>query len=105
MPSSLLEPVEDSRGKDDTDGSKGQWVQIASGPLNAAAPGEDKSFHAKPHQTSFGSRDVQSQHVINTLKKVTFEDQGKVNGIVEVVDDGDEETSLDKPVSQSRRDR
>lgn len=107
IPSSLLEHAHFG-GKEDTDG-KGQWVQIASGPLNQSSIGEDdKRFHAKLSQTSFGSRDVQSQNVIHALKKVTFEDQGegKMNGIVEVVDDDDEEmTSLDKPMPLSKRDR
>ena len=107
VPSSILKraPLEDSRGKDETDG-KGQWVQLASGPMNSVAPGDEKSFRVKPNQTSFGSRDIQSQHVISTLKKVTFEDQDSVNGLDDVVDDDDEQgTSLDRPVSSGKRER
>ena len=104
IPSSLLEriPLERSGGKDETDG-KDQWVQIARGPLASIASEEEKLFHMKPNQTSFGSRDIQSQQVISNLKKVTFEDQGGVNGLAE--EDDDEGTSLDRPVSQGRRDR
>ena len=103
VPSSLLERLT-PEGKDDTDG-KGQWVHLASGPLNSVAPIEEKSFRVKPNQTSFGSRDIQSQQVISTLKKVTFEDQDHKNGLVEMIDDIEEETSLDKPVLPGQRDR
>ena len=106
VPSSLLEHLtsEDSKGKDETDG-KGQWVHLASGPLNSVAPVEEKSFRVKPNRTSFGSRDIQSQQVISNLKKVTFEDQDQANGLVEMIDDTEEETSLDKPVVPGQRDR
>ena len=108
VPSSLLEhvPLEGSKGKEETDG-KGQWVQIASGPMNSISASDDKQFHVKPNQTSFGSRDMQSQHVISTLKKVTFEDGGEVNSVAEVMVAGEEEeeTSLDRPAPQGQRDR
>ena len=117
VPSSLLEhiPLDESNGEDMTDGKGGQWVQVARGPLTSGAPsdGEEKAFRVKPNQTSFGSRDIQSQNIISTLKKVTFEDSGKkedsgpMNGVVEVVaeENEEEESSLDRPVIQERKDR
>ena len=123
VPSSLLEhiPIDESRRSDDmTDGKGGQWVQIARGPLTSGVPsmdGDDKIFRVKPNQTSFGSRDIQSQSVISALKRVTFEEPGSgeeageretVNGVMEVVgeiDEGEEETSLDRPVGTGEKDR
>ena len=114
VPSSLLErlPINESHsGKDMTDGKGGHWVQIAQGPLTSGAPsmdGEEKMFRAKPNQTSFGSRDIQSQSIISALKKVTFdESEGEEeNGTMEVVDKlGEGETSLDRPIVKGERDR
>ena len=120
VPSSLLEhiPIDESRRSEDmTDGKGGQWVQIARGPLTSGAPildGDDKIFRVKPNQTSFGSRDIQSQNVISALKRVTFEEPGSgeegetVNGVMEVMgesDEGEEETSLDRLVGIGDKDR
>ena len=117
VPSALLEhtSLNESHGGDDmTDGKGGHWIQIAQGPLSSGGPsvdGEEKMFRVKPNQTSFGSRDIQSQSIISALKKVTFdESEGEgVNGMVEVVAEQEgemeEETSLDRPIVKGERDR
>ena len=120
VPAALLEPLplnESHGGEDMTDGKGGHWVQIARGPMTSGGgsiEGEEKMFRAKPNQTSFGSRDIQSQSIISALKKVTFDEsegEGGENGTMEVVaeqreGEGDEEeTSLDRPVVKGERDR
>ena len=117
VPSSLLEhtPFIESHGSEDmTDGKGGHWVQIARGPLSSGGPsieGEEKMFRVKPNQTSFGSRDIQSQSIISALKKVTFdESEGDgMNGMVEVLAEQEgemeEETSLDRPTVKGERER
>lgn len=123
VPAALLEPVSliesHGGGEDMTDGKGGHWVQIARGPLTSGGGSvdeEEKMFRAKPNQTSFGSRDIQSQSIISALRKVTFdESEGEAgeNGTMEVVaeqregeGEGDEEeTSLDRPIVKGERDR
>jgi uncharacterized protein YgiM (DUF1202 family) len=122
VPSALLERItlneSHGGGEDMTDGKGGHWVQIARGPLTSGGgsiDGEEKAFHAKPNQTSFGSRDIQSQSIISALKKVTFdksEGEGGENGKMAVVaelregeGEGEEETSLDRSIVKGDRDR
>lgn len=118
VPSALLERIplnESHSGEDMTDGKGGHWVQIARGPLTSGASidREEKTFRVKPNQTSFSSRDIQSQSIISALKKVTFDEPEGVgvNGMVEVVAEQQEgggegeETSLDRPIVKGERDR